>query len=510
MVTTMAGSGALLPSGLAVQGGYADGDAHAARFNHPSGVAVGSDGSVYVADALNHCIRRISGGVVSTFAGSPQRAQAHDGPLAQAAFHEPRGLAFAPSGALYVADNGVGIRIIRAGVVSTLAVPEGYQDYVKTAVSVASASHRLFVTSRVGMVRLSMDDPNDPPLTGLEGFSPYGVAPFNDIEFVVSSLTANTLTFSTLGFWRIVSGERGADVSAAGGFVDGLPEAARFNAPMGLVLDGQRNIMVADAGNRRIRLIPAVNERWESYSPSGADPNVYHVVFISNSFAYYNSMWDDSIAGIIEQRLNADRAVIGLSKRVEVLPMSKGNSLSGHGQYISSVLAQGGVDLVIWSLNTNMFMQHFDVWPFIESDFSKKNNGAWRKIIRDTAASLHEAGVRLLLTDSPIGHQTSLAEVTRWRDFPRGDVPLDPHPEWRFMERRPDAEYGVTMNMERFLVSLGVDDYMPTYERFLEYERGPHLPLCSSDNAHFNPVGNALYARMIVDHLESVRPWMHH
>lgn len=39
--------------------GYVDGLLDEARFNNPTGVAVGPDGSVYVVDANNHCIRKI-------------------------------------------------------------------------------------------------------------------------------------------------------------------------------------------------------------------------------------------------------------------------------------------------------------------------------------------------------------------------------------------------------------------------------------------------------------------
>jgi hypothetical protein len=276
---------------------------------------------------------------------------------------------------------------------------------------------------------------------------------------------------------------------------------------MGLVLDAHRNVLVADAGNRRIRLIPAVNERWDGQPQSGFDPKVYRIAFVSNSFAYYNCMWDDSIAGIIEQRLNADHALLGLSKPVIVEALPLGNSLVGHSRYLASVLAQGSVDLVIWSLNTNMFADHFDVWPFIDPDFSHRNARIWGNVIQEGYKSLRHAGIPVLLTDSLMGHHASMAEVTRWRDFPRGDVPMTVHPEWRFMERRPNVGYEANVAMEHFLAKSGVNDYLPTYRRFLDYERGTHLPLSSSYNVHFAPSGNAFYARLIVEHLEQVRPW---
>lgn len=52
LVTTLAGSPGTL--------GWADGTGVAASFNNPSGVAVGGFGTVYVADAGNSMIRKIT------------------------------------------------------------------------------------------------------------------------------------------------------------------------------------------------------------------------------------------------------------------------------------------------------------------------------------------------------------------------------------------------------------------------------------------------------------------
>src|SRR5437868_11544831 len=58
--TTMAGQASI---------GSADGTGSAARFFQPSGVATDSSGNVYVADAWNHTIRKITpAGLVTTLA----------------------------------------------------------------------------------------------------------------------------------------------------------------------------------------------------------------------------------------------------------------------------------------------------------------------------------------------------------------------------------------------------------------------------------------------------------
>ena len=65
IITTIAGTG--------VKGFTADGPASAAALDDPAGIAVDASGNVYVADADNYRIREISGGNVTTFAGTGQQ-----------------------------------------------------------------------------------------------------------------------------------------------------------------------------------------------------------------------------------------------------------------------------------------------------------------------------------------------------------------------------------------------------------------------------------------------------
>jgi sugar lactone lactonase YvrE len=99
VVTTLAG--------LAGSSGSADGTGSAARFCYPDGVAVDGAANVYVADCLNHTIRKVTpGGVVTTLAGLAGSSGSADGTRSGARFYYPQGVAVDSAGNAYVADTG--------------------------------------------------------------------------------------------------------------------------------------------------------------------------------------------------------------------------------------------------------------------------------------------------------------------------------------------------------------------------------------------------------------------
>ncbi|MDY7510009.1 NHL repeat-containing protein [Ralstonia wenshanensis] len=114
VVTTLAGT---------TTAGSNNGAAGLATFNGPSGIALSPSGTLYVAEWFNSDIRQISpAGVVSTLAGSGATGS-DDGVGTAATFSLPVGLAIGTNGVLYVADDGNNlIRMVTpAGVVATLA-----------------------------------------------------------------------------------------------------------------------------------------------------------------------------------------------------------------------------------------------------------------------------------------------------------------------------------------------------------------------------------------------------
>src|SRR5439155_1345779 len=94
-------------AGLAGTQGTNDGTGSAARFNTPFAVAVDTAGSVHVADRGNFTIRKVSpGGVVTTLAGSAGLSGSDDGLGRAARFSFPSGVTVDNSGNVFVADAG--------------------------------------------------------------------------------------------------------------------------------------------------------------------------------------------------------------------------------------------------------------------------------------------------------------------------------------------------------------------------------------------------------------------
>ena len=117
VVTTLAGNALVTP-------GSVDGTGSAARFRYPQGVAVDSAGTVYVADTVNNTIRKVTTeGVVSTLAGSAGAWGYTDGTGSVARFSNPTGVAVDSAGDVYVADAGNAVirKVTPVGAVTTLA-----------------------------------------------------------------------------------------------------------------------------------------------------------------------------------------------------------------------------------------------------------------------------------------------------------------------------------------------------------------------------------------------------
>ncbi|MCK9894365.1 serine/threonine-protein kinase [Frankia sp. AgB32] len=97
-----------------------------ATLSDPSGLALAHDGTLYVADAGSDTVRRIDrSGVISLVAGKQgtEGRRGDGGPATAAQLYNPRGLALGPDGSLYIADAGNNVirRADAKGVINTVA-----------------------------------------------------------------------------------------------------------------------------------------------------------------------------------------------------------------------------------------------------------------------------------------------------------------------------------------------------------------------------------------------------
>lgn len=90
-----------------ISGGFRDGKISEAQFHDPAEMFCDNDGNIYVADYNNQCIRRITtNNMVETVLGIPGQSGWQDGTKEEALFYHPRGIAINSQGAVYVADSG--------------------------------------------------------------------------------------------------------------------------------------------------------------------------------------------------------------------------------------------------------------------------------------------------------------------------------------------------------------------------------------------------------------------
>jgi sugar lactone lactonase YvrE len=213
-------------AGTAPHAGSTDGTGSAARFREPRGIAADSAGNLYVSDTDNQTIRKITpAGVVSTFAGAAGQAGFIDGSATTARFNGPRGLAFGANGLLYVADafNHV-IRVISPqGAVSTLAGSATNIGNIDGTGAAAGFSYP---------IDLAVDGSGNVFVT-------------DNREHTIRKITPTGVTTTFAG------------TAASAGALDGAGAAARFNGPLGIVIDGQGTIYVGDSGNGTLRAISA-------------------------------------------------------------------------------------------------------------------------------------------------------------------------------------------------------------------------------------------------------------
>ncbi len=222
IITTIAGNG--------VAGGSGDdGPATQATLNTPASLAIDTAGNVFVADAFNHRIRKISpSGDVTTLVGTGEAgADGDGGTAADARLRLPLGVAVDSAGTLYIADtyNHRIRKVTSEGIISTIA---------GTGVSGFSGDGGLGTAALLA--------------------SPTGIAVASDgALYIADTRNHRVRKLAADGTITTVAG-----TGAAGYNGDGGPATlARLNNPRGVAVSADGKLYIVDRENRRIRMVDA-------------------------------------------------------------------------------------------------------------------------------------------------------------------------------------------------------------------------------------------------------------
>jgi len=268
VVSTFAGSG---------NQGITDGAGTLASFDAPTGITADASGNLYVADAGNNLIRKITpAGVVSTIAGSDTTGSVN-GIGNAASFYDPLSVAVDGSGNLYVADAGNDEirKITSGGTVTTFAandtsstassLPVGVFFNNPTGVTL-DASGNVYVANYLNNTILIINPAGTTSIfagsaSGQQGSAngPAASATFYFPNSVAADASGNVYVADGINnlIRKITSGGIVSTFAGDGlaGAVDSTGTNASFNGPAGLAVDAAGNVYVADSDNNLIRKI---------------------------------------------------------------------------------------------------------------------------------------------------------------------------------------------------------------------------------------------------------------
>lgn len=217
MATTIAGTGA---PGFSGDGGPAP----LAQLNYPEGLAIAPDGSLYIADNGNNRVRRVApDGIISTVAGTGVGGYSGDGGLATQAQLTPDGVAVGPDGHVYIAGNDRVRRVAPDGYITTMA---------GTGIGGYSGDGGLSAQAQLdGPQRVAVDG--------------------NGMVYIADTQNHRIRRVTPSG---IITTVAGSGVPGFGG--DGGPATlAHLTAPTGIALGPDGSLYIADTDNGRVRRV---------------------------------------------------------------------------------------------------------------------------------------------------------------------------------------------------------------------------------------------------------------
>jgi uncharacterized protein (TIGR03437 family) len=292
IVTTVAGTG--------IEGYSGDnGPATGARLNYPHGLAFDSAGDLYIADMDNHRIRKVSNGIITTVAGSGTGGYGGDNGLAtNARLNYPAGVAFDPAGNLFIVDiDNHRIRKVSGGIITTVAGTGtgGYGGDNGPATNARlNYPHGIAFDSAGNLHIADMDNHRIRKVssgvittvagTGTGGYSGDNGPATNarlDYPVAVAFDSAGHLYLADIENHRIRKVSSGVITTVAGNGIEGYggdngpATGAQLNYPHDLAFDSAGNLYIADMDNHRIRKAAGVGPvRLATVSAASFTPSV--------------------------------------------------------------------------------------------------------------------------------------------------------------------------------------------------------------------------------------------
>jgi sugar lactone lactonase YvrE len=275
IITTVAGTGT---AGYSGDGGMAT----AAKLNDPNGVAVDVAGNVFIADR-NNVIRKVStAGVISTYAGTGTAGYSGDNGHADSAqLNDPRGMAIDAYGTLFVADAGNHVirRIDTARIITTVAGTGAFGYSGNGGAATAAKLNfptdvavdvfgNLYIADYWNQVVRKVDAiGNISTIAGntVIGFGGDGALATNaNLHFPsgVSVDAARNVYIADQGNSRVRKVDTMGIITNFAGTISngysgdgGLATAARLSAPKDVTADGWGRVYIADYDNNVIRVV---------------------------------------------------------------------------------------------------------------------------------------------------------------------------------------------------------------------------------------------------------------